>query len=96
MASRHYKGGLTRARPYKEVGQYIVPHGRHEIEFAFDYPIMNVFIACPSLEQPVCSGDLNWFSVTLLPFGFIMHADVKTDSATVTWVTVQGRDELAL
>ncbi len=88
--SGKYMGGLNRRRPYREIGHYTVVHGRHDVEFGFDYPLANVLITCPSLEQPVCSGNLNWFAVTLLPLGFILHADVATDSATVTWVTIEG------
>lgn len=90
MAEKRFKGGLIRGRPYRDIGEYVVPHGKHEVKFELEYPIVNVLIACPSEELPVCQGDLNWFAVTLLPRGFILHADVKSDFAEVTWVTIPG------
>lgn len=81
-----YKGGISR---YKEIGHYVVPSGRTEVEFSFDYPLQDVLISCPAGDMPVCQGDLNWFAVIILDSGFILHSQVSTDNATVMWVTIE-------
>lgn len=84
------KGGLVRGKSaYKEIGHYTLATGKQDVQFDFTYRIMDVLISSVSTDFPVCQGDLNWFAITQLPNGFIIHADVKTDSATVTWVTVE-------
>jgi hypothetical protein len=89
-----FGGGLTTRTTYKEVGYYTVGPGDQDIRFDLDYPVESVLISCPSLEIPVCQGDLNYFAVTLLEMGFILHCRVTTDSATITWVTIQGLSPL--
>jgi hypothetical protein len=85
-----YRGGLSRGKAYKDIGNYTIPHGKHDIEFEFNYIVQTALLSCPSLEMPVCQGDINWFALTLRPKGFVVHADIRTDNATITWVTVEG------
>lgn len=86
-------GGLFRRQPYREIGHYTVPHGASDIRFDVDYPVKDVLLAFGTSEFPVCQGDLNWYSLTLLPEGFIVHARVSADFADLTWATVEGRRE---
>ncbi len=81
-------GGLVTRRCYRETGTYTIPNGQHDVEFDFNYALQNVLVSCVSGEYPVCYGDLDWFSITLLDKRFIIHANIQSDSCDVSWMVI--------
>lgn len=78
-----------RVKCFREDGQLELAFGRHDIEIANrEFDIDDVYVSCPMDEFPVCQGNLNWISVTILEHGFIIHADINTSSAVIRWTAI--------
>lgn len=60
--------------------------GDKDITFKTDFKPTEVFVSVTSEGLPVCVGDRNAASVTLLDDGFILHTEIRTDHAMVKWI----------
>jgi hypothetical protein len=60
--------------------------GDKDITFKTDFKPERVYVSVSSEGLPVCVGDRNEVSTTLLEDGFVLHASIKTDHATVRWI----------
>lgn len=89
-------GGLYR-QFYSEIGDLNLSFGKHDIVFHRGYQPKRVLIHVNNGEGlPVCQGELNYVSSTILDDGFILHADIRSNDAYVLWVTTEfgGHDNV--
>lgn len=80
-------GGLFR-RFYDEIGDLNLAYGDHEIVFHRGYQPKRVLIHVNNEHGlPVCQGEINYVSSTIIDDGFILHAKIRTNEAYVLWLT---------
>lgn len=68
-------------------GDILLGYGLHEVKVVIDGKPCTVFL---SIEDPtdgvaVCHGDVNKIGVRILDDGFIIYADIKTNTASIQW-----------
>lgn len=70
-------------------GQAFLPSGTHAHKFLTRGKPKQVCISelCGK-GVPVCGGNVNYYGVTLLDDGFILYAEISSDSANVEWQAV--------
>lgn len=64
----------------------LLASGDKDITFKTDFKPERVYVSVEAEGLPVCVGDRNEVSTTLLEDGFVLHASIKTDHATVRWI----------
>lgn len=64
----------------------LLAFGDKDITFKTDFKPERVYVSLTADGLPVCVGDRNTVAVTLLEDGFILHASIRTDHATVRWI----------
>jgi hypothetical protein len=73
---------------FESTGTIVLGSGRHEILIKTDPPSPSSVFLCaeePCDSTPACVGDLNWTAACVVPEGFILYADVKTNSCVVRY-----------
>lgn len=68
-------------------GEIVLGYGRHEIEVKTEWSPSEVYLC---IEDPcggiqVCNGDVNKVGVTTLVNGFVLYADVKSNTCCISW-----------
>ena len=68
-------------------GEIVVGFGQHEVTINMDKTPCKVSlsITSPCDSTPVCHGDVNKIGVTIQETGFILYADIKTNTCCVNW-----------
>lgn len=68
-------------------GDIILGFGQHEVIITLDETpcTVSMSITTPCDATPVCHGSINKIKVTILEVGFILHADIRTNSCCVEW-----------
>ena len=73
---------------YMEIGDLNLAYGDHDIVFHWGYEPKRVLVHVNNdYGLPVCQGEINYVSTTILDDGFILHAKIRTDDAYVFWMT---------
>jgi len=69
-------------------GDIVLGFGQHEIVIKMENTPCKVALSLrtPCDGTPVCQGDINKIGVTILENGFILYADIKTNTCCVEWV----------
>ena len=65
----------------------VLGYGSHEVEISIPGTPCKV---CFDIEDPmdgccVCHGDVNRIGITLGNGGFVIHADIKTNTCLIDW-----------
>jgi hypothetical protein len=69
-----------------EQGRVFLSYGQYEYKFVTKSKPTTIWIAESTVGNlPVCHGDVNEFGVRLLDDGFVLIADVKSDTTEVLW-----------
>lgn len=76
---------------YFKRGNISLASGKHEIQIQTDpsegSPTkVYTWISEPTPGVCVCLGDVNLAGTTSLPDGFVLYADIKSNTATVNWL----------
>lgn len=68
-------------------GEVVLGYGQHEIKIELDNTPCRVSlsITSPCDATPVCHGDVNKIGVTILDDGFVLYADIKTNTCCIEW-----------
>jgi hypothetical protein len=66
-------------------GSISLNQGHHEVAVSTSVVPSVVFLAVSPLGTPVCVGDIDMVGYSLLPDGFILYADIKSNSAEVCY-----------
>jgi hypothetical protein len=70
-------------------GQAFLPSGTHAHKILTRGKPKQVWVSELSSEGvPVCGGNVNYYGVTLLDDGFVLYAEVASDSVNVEWQAV--------
>jgi hypothetical protein len=70
-------------------GKIILPHGKYDLMVPTNAPPKSVWISeAASGPVQVCHGQGNYYGVSTLPDGFVLHADIATESAEINWQTL--------
>ncbi len=71
-----------------ECGEISLAYGEHQVTVATKGKPKNVLLGInnAACDTPVCQGDINMVGYTLLPDGFVLYADIKSNTSVVTWV----------
>lgn len=79
--------GMTKPKINSSSGNIILGYGQHEIVIKTDnIPCkVSLNITQPCDSTPVCHGDINKIGVTILDIGFVLHADIKTNTCCIEW-----------
>jgi hypothetical protein len=69
-------------------GEIVLGFGQHEVNIQMDSTPCKVSLSMrtPCASTPVCHGDINKIGVTILENGFVLYADIRTNSCCVEWV----------
>lgn len=69
-----------------ENGRVFLSHGKYEYKFETKKPPILVWVAEKEAGNlPVCNGGVNTFGVRLLDDGFVLVADVASDTTEILW-----------
>lgn len=69
-------------------------YGDHDIVMHRGYRPKRVLIHINNeYGLPICQGELNYVSATIIDDGFIVHAKVRTNDTYVMWVTTEFDSE---
>jgi hypothetical protein len=60
--------------------------GNHEITVATDSAPTAVFLSVSPIGTPVCSGNIDMVGYSLLPTGFVLYANIMSNSAEVCYI----------
>lgn len=63
--------------------------GHHEVTIKTEVCPHDVFLSVQPIGTPVCVGNVDMVGYTLLPDGFVLFADIKSNVAEVCYV-VEG------
>jgi hypothetical protein len=68
-------------------GDIVLGYGLHEIKIAVEKHPTNIAMSIqdPCDGCPVCHGDINKIGVTILDNGFVIYADIRTNTACIQW-----------
>ena len=68
-------------------GEILLGYGLHEIKIVIDNKPCTVFLGIedPTGGVAVCHGNVNKIGVRILDDGFILYADIQTNTALVKW-----------
>lgn len=68
-------------------GDIVLGYGQHELTIEMDKTPCQVQLSMksPCDATPVCHADVNKVGVTILDNGFILYADIQTNTCCVTW-----------
>ncbi len=68
-------------------GDIVLGYGQHEISITMDKTPCKVSlnISSPCDSATICQGDINKIGVTILETGFVLYADIKTNTCCVEW-----------
>ena len=71
-----------------EAGEISLAYGHHEVTVTTKNKPKNVLLSTNNAvcDTPVCQGDINMVGYTLLPDGFVLYADIKSNTSVVSWV----------
>lgn len=69
-------------------GQAFLPTGTHVHKIATRGKPTQVWTSEVSDGVPVCQGNVNFYGVTLLEDGFVLYAEINTDSTSIQWQAV--------
>ena len=80
-----FTGGAAKSNSSN--GDIILGYGKHEVVIKMDQTPCKVSlsITSPCDSTPVCHGDVNRIGVTILDVGFILHADIRTNTCCIEW-----------
>ena len=69
-----------------EEGQVLLPTGQHEIEIFTRKDPVEVWIKSNGVgDLNVCQGDIDSFNAQPILGGFILYANVKSESLSLSW-----------
>lgn len=71
-----------------EVGAVVLGYGKQELIVKTKCKPKKVFISCEGHDTPVCQGTLDTAGVQLLDDGFIIFADIRSNTCDVSWCVV--------
>lgn len=76
--------GLT---GFFEGGEIVLSHGHHTLTVPTRNQGRRIWLSIdePSHSIPVCYGDINTIGANLTDGGFVICADIKTDTCVVQW-----------
>jgi len=60
--------------------------GHHEITVVTEISPEQVYLSVSPIGAPVCNGDIDMVGYSLLPDGFVLYADIKSNSAEVCYI----------
>jgi hypothetical protein len=68
-------------------GDIVLGYGQYEITINLDNTPCKVSlsITSPCDSTPVCHGDVNKIGVTRADTGFVLYADIKTNTCCIEW-----------
>ncbi len=68
-------------------GEILLGYGVHEVEVDVDGMPCRVYFTVKDPENGccVCHNDVNKIGITVGPKGFIIYADIKTNTCSVEW-----------
>jgi len=87
---------LFHIKTFYITGSITLAAGEQQVGIPSDLP--NPVRVYLSVEEPddggitTCLGDLNWVAARLLPNGFLLYADIKSDSCTINYVIEYDED----
>lgn len=69
-------------------GEIVLGYGLHELKITVENHPTNVALSIqdPCDGCPVCHGDVNKISVSIMDCGFVVYADIKTNTTCIQWV----------
>lgn len=80
-------------RSFAEREEFFLSYGDHELIFHRGYPVKYVMLHVSNDRSlPVCQGELNYISSSILDDGFILHAKIRSDTALVIWMTITDNE----
>lgn len=74
----------------------LLAYGDKDITFKTDFKPERVYVSVTAEGLPVCVGDRNSVSVTLLEDGFVLHAEIRTNHALVRWIIKKAAEEFVI
>ncbi len=68
-------------------GDIVLGFGQHEINIDMDGKPCRVTLSLkePCNSTPVCHGDVNKIGFTIRDDGFILYADIRTNTCCIEW-----------
>lgn len=69
-------------------GQIFLSSGVHVHKITTRGKPLNVWISEVSGDIPVCQGNVNFYGITLDEDGFIVYAEVNSDTVEIGWMVV--------
>lgn len=73
-------------------GEVKLPYGVHEEMFFTKRQPVTVWVSAEDEDYSVCQADLSMFTTRIVPDGFVLYADVKSENVRVKWY-VEFEDE---
>jgi len=67
-------------------GQITLNQGRHEIVIETEVEPKEVFLSVSGNCDPVCVGDINMIGYALIGSGFILYADITSNTAEISYI----------
>lgn len=69
-------------------GELLLGYGLHEIEIKVTGKPVTVYFSIkdPADSCCVCHGDVNKLGITIGKHGFVLHADIRTNTCLVEWM----------
>ncbi len=67
-------------------GAITLNQGHHEVTVKTNCPPHQVFLSVKPVGTPVCVGDVDMVGYLLIPDGFVLYADIKSNIAEVFYV----------
>ena len=73
--------------PRPASGDIVLGFGQHEIKIEMDGTPCRVTLSLrePCHSRPVCHGDVNKIGFTIMDNGFVLYADIKTNTCCIEW-----------
>jgi hypothetical protein len=70
-----------------ECGDVSLGYGCHEITVKTACGPKDICLSTnnDTCDTPVCQGDVNMVGYSLLPDGFVLYADIKSNTCVVSW-----------
>jgi hypothetical protein len=73
-------------------GGMALSSGWHEIFVPTSCKPASVMLTSTDYDTPCCGGTICLYATCLLPDGFILYADVRTDSCEIEWIIQYDED----
>lgn len=67
-------------------GSITLNQGHHEVTVDTEVAPVEVYLSIDSGNSAVCNGDVDVAGYRLLPNGFVLYADIKSNSAVVNYI----------